>query len=229
MIKLLRDRFPQCSVIADRENGNNDSNNLRYATIDEKYKCCNNYCKDYNDKCNAYCRKGENQLKNQSNTDSEKCLNSCYVITDLCTKNCESSRYNFNDRIYDKCLLEANCADNDDYEYDIECLKKNKDKIFSCCVGSCTPTDDMSCSEHCNTSYDIHYNRAIRNMEYLKFLEGGEETSDVSSRSKGNFSPNFHREIKPITSDSGIRVYGIPFVLFIFIVIILLWKKFSKR
>lgn len=160
------------------------------ATGDDIYKCCESRCNDYLNECNKYCEEiypnADSGLSLNKYPDFieniHECKQSCKIMNNVCSRICETSRFDYNNRYFDECLSDNSCVINDNLLD--TCLNAHKKDIINCCEKTCkknapkevhskmhpnndTISDiDKYCQEHCTTSYDIHYKRSLNKPEF---------------------------------------------------------------
>jgi hypothetical protein len=151
MIQLQDIEFSPCSVSWDE-----DKNKFRKNTKDEIYLCCDKKCDKYKLECDKFCHENHKKaIKGKLND----CLFSCHVMGNVCDKMCQSARFDWDHKYFDKCLDQAGCLKN---EYlDNQCLINKKDDLLNCCLRNCQPEKDLNCEQHCGISYDINLERSI--------------------------------------------------------------------
>lgn len=164
--------FSPCSVYWD-----DSQKKYVNSTTDQVYNCCQKRCNEYNNACLKVCKKDYPKSSvnyyNDITENQQECKESCDILTDVCNRVCESGRFDFTNRYFDKCLESSKCIQNDSISE--ECLTINKEKIITCCKDSCEKEKlpNVDCSNHCDTSYNIHLIRSknipsIQNIQMLK-------------------------------------------------------------
>jgi hypothetical protein len=141
--------FPYCEQIWDE-----NKNTFREADSIEISKCCQNNC----DKTYNFCI---NECNKKDKSDQVKCKNKCIALNrNLCYSFCElpSKTLQIDNNFY-KCTGKYNCnyLDRTDVKNpnqsssfpDKECVNKNKDDIYKCCMDTCD-TSEVKCKEYCD-------------------------------------------------------------------------------
>jgi hypothetical protein len=159
------------------------------ATGDEIYKCCGDRCNEYLSECNEYCKRIYPNTNDGLSINKypdfieniHECNQSCKIMNNVCNRICETSRFDYDNRYFDACLEENKCIINDNLSD--TCLSSHKKDIIDCCKKTCKKNapkevhskahpgkdtiDDVDkyCQDHCDTSYNIHYQRSLNKPE----------------------------------------------------------------
>lgn len=150
MIQLQNTEFAPCSVSWDET-----QNKFRKLTRDEVYLCCDKKCDKYREDCGRLCHEKHAEAVKGTLQD---CLFSCDVMGNVCDKMCQSARYDWDQKFFDKCLKKQGCLNNEFLNN--KCMIDNRGELLSCCLRSCQPSKELNCEKHCATSYDINLERS---------------------------------------------------------------------
>jgi len=149
---LIGNMFEKCSVYYD-----DSADELLLATDDQTYKCCLDNCSPSIDFCHDNCHKQYgDQSSNPDNIRFGRCRDKCNTMTDDCVTLCTHARGIWGDN--DPFVQEAKkigCWDLATNQPKPECIKQNKKHLYEYCMRNCNPTANMSCEDHCNTSYNL--------------------------------------------------------------------------
>lgn len=128
--------------------------------VTEVAQCCINQCIKPVEFCQKYCESnsGSGKIYNTSKM-LNVCLDTCKSYRDLCTDICElSSPYFSTNNIYMKCAQEKGCV-KPSGNSDSECVKKNGEDIYNCCMQTCVPTEELECKSYCDFSHNLAMNK----------------------------------------------------------------------
>lgn len=139
-------QFSPCSI-----KWNDKTNSFEKNTLEEVYECCHHNC----DKFLKICKD-----KHKCKSDNE-CI-SCDTIQDICSKNCFTPLQTDE---YDHII---NCIYNYCNPNDIECMKKEKEKLLECCNARCVNTDAINCDKYCNLLVNSLLELAEENKQHTR-------------------------------------------------------------
>ena len=195
--------FPYCQQIWDE-----NKNSFRKADSIEISKCCQNNCDNTYNFCIEECSKKDKSEQTQ-------CKNKCISLNrNLCYAFCElpSTTLQLDNNFY-KCTSKYNCNYLDRTDVinpnqsssfpDKECVNKNKDGIYKCCIDTCDPTR-VKCKEYCDFFMELPFEDIPQITD---------NTSITLSKSKNN------------SNDSSIFYLLIIVVFFIILLIIYLKNR----
>ena len=199
--------FPYCEQIWDK-------NAFRSADSIEISKCCQNNCdKTYNfciNECNKKHKSKQIQCKN-------KCIalnkNLCYTFCELPSKSLQ-----LNNDFY-KCTGKYNCNYLDRSDVinpnqstsfpDKQCVNKNKDGIYKCCIDTCDPTR-VKCKEYCDFFMKLPF-------------------EDVPEITENNTNVSLSKSINNKEDTSNVYVIILVIILFVIILLMLYVKNRIKN
>ncbi len=173
--------FPYCQQIWDT-----NKNTFREADSIEISKCCQNNC----DKTYNFCI---NECNKKNKSDQVKCKNKCIALNrNLCYSFCQlpSKSLQLDNNFY-KCTSKYKCnyLDRSDVSNpnqsssfpDKECVNKNKDGIYKCCMDTCDPKKDK-CKEYCDFFIKLPFEdipQITENVSLSKSTNNGENNTYV--------------------------------------------------
>ena len=147
ILDIKKGLFSVCSSYLDKED-----QKCIISTNDEKFKCCIKYCIPI-ENCYNICDKKWNTGSKSDYYKLKRCINSCENNNKQCTKICSLSReFSLSNDPFTICSSEK-CFNSNKTDY--KCITDNKKELINCCIENCTPSYNLDCESHCNTSYDL--------------------------------------------------------------------------
>lgn len=193
-------RYGLCSTVLD--NGK-----YRQANETEVIQCCLETSKDTAKQCLDEC-------KNLSEYDYANCRTNCARIILAAENTCALSNpkiWRGNSPIID-CVTNFGCGTYPDY--DVDCIRKNKDALIRCCNKDCIPSSTVSCTDHCT----------------MKYYDMAEETKDPLLQIYNQF-PEIKASKPPKENNSSIVWYilGVDIALIIGVIILYIVQRKREK
>jgi hypothetical protein len=149
--------YSLCSSFLDKETG-------KYKEVSEinKTRCCLQVNKKQADICRDECYIRYGIDGSEPNAEKYRlCYSSCEnaaIFADIVCRRTSDIWGDNNPFII--CAKEYGCTDEyDNNKMSPECVKKNKDKLITCCRKKCIPTTTVNCDDHCDVSFEAVYDR----------------------------------------------------------------------
>lgn len=197
--KLKIGMLSPCSVVLHKDNNNNNKK-LIYSDVTDLTKCCLKSCIEPVKFCHLNCSK----IHSKNPEILKRCLLTCNNQRQLCIDNCRITTPDIGpDNLYINCSKKASCIGVNNFP-DIDCVKKNKLKIFNCCRDNCIPKHNLNCQKHCEFLQKVTIDPSTVGIPKFsdKLLENISEKNhpDMNIRKKNNPGDSNNRLLLYIAS-----------------------------
>jgi hypothetical protein len=154
------DLFPTCVQYWDE-----DEKVFRNGDSVEVAECCIKNCDNTYDYCIERCAEKYKDNKQYKIECGNKCIN---LNKNLCRSYCQLASTNLQPgNVFYKCAEDFGCntisrsfkhlySNKEGFFTDKECVNKNKDDIFNCCMNNCDPQEN-DCKKYCNFFLNSEY------------------------------------------------------------------------
>ena len=135
---------------------NEDSQTWTDFDVTDMAKCCTNECLNPVNFCYDYCEKNR---KDSSPILKYRCKQMCEDQRNICLDTCSliSKHVSKEENNYIKCAIDNNCGSHV-LVPKVDCILKNKQKIFDCCTKTTIPSSEIDVEKHCKYLESVYLN-----------------------------------------------------------------------
>ena len=194
-----------------------DSQKWNEKDVTDMAKCCANECLEPVKFCYNYCDKHRDY---NSPVLKYRCQQMCEDQRNMCLDTCSLiSPYVSKDNNYIKCAIDNECV-SQGLQPNVNCLLKNKEKIFECCTKTTIPSSEIDIIKHCNYLESVYLNPQTSLVPPDK---------DIRISSLSNFSKSrFGSQTKNKNVSLSIQLILSIIALFLIICGLILFLKIKK-
>jgi hypothetical protein len=135
---------------------NEDSQTWTDFDVTDMAKCCTNECLNPVNFCYDYCEKDR---KDASPILKYRCKQMCEDQRNICLDTCSliSKHVSKEENNDIKCAIDNNCGSHG-LQPKVDCILKNKQKIFDCCTKTTIPSPEIDAEKHCKYLESVYLN-----------------------------------------------------------------------